>query len=208
MKRFIELSELEIKDLTDEQVKQFVKYEFAENGIKFLEKPKDPGYHKCPVEEITHYVIGNFRFKNRDEADEVSSILKSCKSLVDYTWDYSKKIEKPLNDQRISISEDSVISLNDADSVKCIDELNKDLRHKYEVLIEEYNLNEEKAEPIRDEIYSKVRSVKEKYSYLDRLTSIFESEYIPLADGDIEKAMAFFKKAYSINEEAEEYILQ
>lgn len=207
MRKFSELSELEIRDLTDEQVEQFIKIEFAENGIKFLERPKEPEYLKCPSNKITHYVVGCLRFKNRDEADVISAHLKECNSLVDYTYKGDIKVEQPLGDCTISIHEDVVNSLENVEEIKRICSSNEGLKKKYEVLVQEYESNDEKACPIKNKIYSKVNSIRTKYNYLNRLTSIFESEYIPIADGDIEKAMAFFKKAYDINEESEKYIL-
>lgn len=209
MRTFSELTELEIRDLTDEQVEQFIKLEFAENGVKLMEEPCEPEYIQSPKGDITHYLVGSFRFKDRDEADKVAATLRACNSMIGYTYKSDFVIEQPLERyNEVCVTEQNVFNVQRIKKISDINSKNKEAESIYESALTIYEENEKLAEPIRLEIYSKVNGIKSKFNHMDRLAIKFESEYLPLADGDTDKAMAFFKKAYEVNEESEKYILQ
>ena len=100
-----------------------------------------------------------------------------------------------------------VYTEEDYDSVVSILASNSKLRASYDNALKEYKTATASSAWIEKEILTRVQEVKDKYQQLDRYCHLFATEYLPLANNDTAIAMAFIGKAYSLNEEAQSYVL-
>ena len=101
MKSLVELTREELANLTDEQIDSYTKVECVLEGIPTI--PQNPGpkpeQPQCIEEEkCTVYVLGDFIFRDLEEAEAVLKLIKSCLLLkTDYKNNYSYKYVKPID---------------------------------------------------------------------------------------------------------------
>ena len=200
MKRIEELSEKEILNLTQEEIEKMVKLLWANEGVKIIDRPKEPEYSAVPPEDILAYRIDgvNCIFLDINEALKAQSLMRELKSLTDYSYDNFIRIEKdfksgfPINDFRL-------YSKALHGEIKELIHENNKAKEAYEVEVAGYESIKGQQDELSSRIYNRVDSVRKKYFKMDRMREIYTNDYLPLA-GDREAAMSFLKKAYDINE--------
>lgn len=214
MKRFKELTEKEILLLSKESIEKFINYEMMIEGIKLseVEAPKKPVI-KHDMKVYTIEGMDNYCFLSMQEAERIASLIKSSSVMkIENVWS--------LNDKCVSdINYDAMFYKPfDVKSGECYKsstiQIYKEEIDKYDKAMAEYNKNaperernELRAKEIKNEIYSEVNRVKNKYNEADRLANIFIFEYCPLSDNDPSVAIKFMAKAYDLSQWQEEYIL-
>lgn len=214
MKNLEKLTEKEILKLTDEEITLMIKLKKAEEGIKFITYPEDL---KCldiesPKETLFSCSDLNYNLLFEDEST-IKEIVKILKESRVYTSDYNSNIGydfkyiKTQNNLDFRIVENKLYTKKDYDLVKESLIINKKEKELYDKNVAEYTDNEENSKWIEDDIYKIINTVKNKYYNLNNHVYRFKNEYMPLANNDEEIAMNFIKKAYSIDEETEKYII-
>lgn len=206
------MSDKEIYNLTDEEVDRLVRIRYAEEGIKFLEEPPilKLAKNKSLSFEKYAYVLDNLGIAvmNQDDAIKVSNFLSNFDI---YKTGYDFTLSQDVIDKKIEIYNIKHIPVFDTkglEDYKAIEAANRKIREKHEKEVKEYKGNLRAMQNIYNEIWGKVNEVRARLDEWNRLKKIFVNEYLPLVDGDTDKAMIFFKKAYGDNEDMVRYIME
>lgn len=223
MKKITELTEQEIKSLTDSDVELMIKLKKAEEGIKLVPRPKQPSYFDISEPDKTVYVCDLFGddlcFENMDELTKLINLISNSETKCSVTYDYNKAgseysyITSKMKTRTYSYKEWSntsskrVYSIEKYNSIVDMIAQNKKMKEQYEKELKEYEAIINDAKWIEDEINGKVLEVKEKYWKLENYCRKFKQDYLPLASDNEEIAMKFMDKAYSLTDEQKEYIL-
>lgn len=198
MKRFKDLTELEIKDLSQLDLAKYINLECAENGIAFVDKPNKPEYakdieHDMKVYSVTRgYSTLYIDFVKESDAKKVADLLNECEI-----------VEKGV---LFSIAPKLSYSEVAEHKQKVVKSVNKKAKEEYEKDLAEYNEFKTKQEEVSAPICEEYDRIAEKYSRLDRIKDKFNNTYLPLADGNEEIAKRFLRDAYAISSEDEVYI--
>ena len=200
MKRFKDLTELEIKDLEYDDLQKYILIECAENGIKIVDCPEIPAYEPELEKDDICYNVGGFpslylQFSDVEEVQAVVQLLNSFTSIKNKDKDRFYSIEK-----RLCYS-DKTEKEN-----KKVEERNTLLKAHYQTLRNEYEIYLENKKEYADAIYEKFNSVCEKYARLDMIKRKYSETYLPLADNDETIAKRFLKNAFIVPEDDEQYI--
>lgn len=214
MKRFKELTEKEILLLSRESIEKFINYEMMIEGIKLSEEkaPKKPVI-KYDMKVYTIEGFDGYCFLSMQDAEKVASLIKTSSVMkIENVWSLYDKYVSDVNYNGIFSKPFEVKSVEcyKSDTIK----MHKEEINKYDKAMAEYNKkapererNELRAKEIKDEIYSEVDRVKNKYDEANQLANIFLYEYCPLSDNDPSVAIKFMSKAYELSQWQEEYIL-
>ena len=216
MKKFEELTDKEIYNLSAEEIKTYKKVKLAENGVIFPVEPREPVLEEVPQPDIVLYTIplieSRMAFKDEEDARRVLAAIQQSASaglierygttafMQGFGTDYNgeKKIlavePKAGYSQKLCKTKDIIAKRNAEKQVA----YKKD-SDAYKVLLEKAI---ETLKPLNEKIEAARENIKNKM----RLTYIFISDYMPIAENDIETAMRFLKLAYSISESDEAYI--
>lgn len=212
MKRIDSMSDQEIYSLTNEEVDRLIRIRYAEEGIKFLEEPpvlKLKEKKSLSFEKYA-YVLGDLdvAVMSQDDAINISKYLSQFdiyKTRYDYTLSQDT-VSRKIN--IFSVKHIPVFDVKSLEDYKAIEADNMEIRNEHEKKIEEYKKNLNAMQKIHSEVWRKVNDVRTRLDEWNRLRKIFTEEYLPLVDGDTNKAMAFFKKAYGDNEDMIRYIME
>lgn len=221
MKKVSEMTEQEIMALSDEEVKVHIKFRMAEEGVKLVAKPKPPEYFKVDAPDKPVFKCGLFGddlvFDEFDELNELLNTIQKmsvCRSEYDYnrsSSDVRCATAKLKSDYSFKtpyeIKTTSIYSRELYGSIVDLISRNKTMKDEYTKEVEAYNEAIDSSMWIEDEVKDKVNMVRNKYYALDQNLHRFKNDYLPLSGDDETIAMNFLKKAYSINEETEAYIL-
>lgn len=217
MKKITEMSDAEIIILTNEELETLIKFDMAQQGIKIIEKPKEPEYISIPEKDKTVFTVSgtDLIFEDRQHAQAISDTLlairgESFKSSYnsDYNLRYIKKtkLDRYDYDKIGTISSESYYKKETVDNIEENVKANNKLKKQYENEFADYQEAYDSAKNIREDIYNayEVACVKQRNMIL--MKSKF-SDYLKLANQDQEIAMNFLKKAYTIDSEIETFIL-
>lgn len=211
MKRFYELSEEEILALEYDALEKYVKRECAEEGVKFSEEPKMGELPKKPSSNFENVfcVIGfhDLYFKDKEEAESTAALLNSLESRVkvDY-YQYEEKYYTEHDHKRYSVGDVSVTTREEAIELqnykKEKERVEKEFREVHDRWCEEM----EKYESIKKPIIDRWEEIQNKHNTMNNHLYRVKHEYLELANNDLDIALNFLKKAYSIDVETETYI--
>lgn len=221
MKKINEMNEQEILAMTEEDVQKLIKLHLMEQGIKLLDKPKQPELFEIEPADVECYTIpllDGFAFTDREEAEKVQQALRNATSLrkIEYDWkkanDEYKYLEKK---KRYSYKGESDFAIHSMFVYstelynKIIDFVakNKTMKEQSAKDKQEYENNLKNSKDAISEIRQRVSDIRNKYARLDDLARRFAVDYYPLSDNNEEMAIRFLEKAYSLTEEEKEYIL-
>ena len=222
MKTINELTEKEILNLSDAEVQKMIKLRLAEEGIKIMDLPKKPELFEIAQPDTIVYQITalgeSISFSDINEANSVLDLLLKCSSIGLVNYDYNKlgsdyKYFEKGKTMRYSSSNGLEMKSVSAYSMKLYAEItdlavqNKKMQNQVEKEIKEYDEINAQCSDIIFEITEKVSYVKDKYDRLNTLIFKLKNDYLPLADNNQEIAMNFLKKAYSITDEEDIYII-
>lgn len=217
MKDWRDLTVEEFANLTEEQVEQYKKLICAQEGIKMLEKPIEPKKYDDSKEDCEVYKlngISGLYFADFQEALQTVDFLRKMKTLGNTRYAYNTVIfeagttrdytGEPVD---ISISTEMCYSKQKAAELEGKITAYKKAREEYDAALKDYyNAQKEREEATSyfAECYEKAVGIMLTRK---RLSNLFYNEYLPLADNNIEMAMGFLKKAYTVSEADEQYIL-
>lgn len=219
MKEWQKLTDEELASLTEEQVETYRKLIYAEKGIKFPTEPKEVVITDTP-KDLTVYSISNITsdwtngilFTSLEEARTVAEILSKCKSLGHRKIENSEKYfelgcprDYAGNIMDFTVSPEKTYS-------KEVFEQNKQKLINQQRLIGQYNEDKREyednlrlANEATEEFEDKLENARKIMSHREYLYDVFYNDYMPLADQDT--ALKFLKKAYTVSDEDELYII-
>jgi hypothetical protein len=212
MKRMNELSEQEILALTDEQIDTMIKYRMAEEGIKILSKPDQPNYTIIPPKDNTLYKTKGFTFVfvTLSTAQMFADLVKDYKSEL-HIKDWDKEYLKKYNPDNYDFKELGTVQSEEIYSkelsIKIKDDIsyNEKLKKEYDALMDEYKQADSDKKDVYREVWEKYYEVLNKYTNFNSMLHQYKA-YLVLAEDNADIAMNFLKKAYTIDEETEQYI--
>lgn len=216
MKKFAELTDLEIYNLSSEEIKTYEKVELAEHGVIFPVEPQEQKLQAEPQPDLVIYTIpaigSQLAFTNEEDARNVLNAIqqaqsagltepygiKSFKLGFGKTYDGEEKIpsiepKKVYSEGLYSMKRE--INNRNSERVAAA----KKEKDEYNALMEKV---EETLKPLRAKMDLACQNIRNKM----RLTHIFVNDYMPISDNDIEQAMKYMKLAYNISESDEAYI--
>ena len=217
-----ELSEKEILALTAEDIEFMIKLRKAEEGIRFVPRPKEPEYNEIPEPDETVFMCELFGttlcFKSLAQLTALIDLIykSDSKCLIDY--DYNRggseyfyllsEMKKSYNADWNSTNSKRVYSLKLYNYI--VDKIahNKKIREEYNKENEVYENFLSNSKEIETEIKGKYREVVNKYNNLTSLCLKMKNDYLPLAAGNEEIAFNFLIKAYPMNAEEQGYVLE
>lgn len=208
MKRLSELTDLEVYNLTEEEEDMVVKIECMERGVKFgMKMPEPADYIKIAVPEVKCYKIHPFDIAVMDieDAKAIADAIADSDDVRIMEYDYSisdltakKKVDK------VTIKEAYVFKDSTIERLKAA--MDKTLDEDYAKAVDEYKKNKNIELGVTQEVLKEIHERQKKMRRFVEIRDIFYKEYLPLVDGDMDKAMAFLKKAYDVSEELETFI--
>lgn len=214
MKDWKELTTEELANLNEDEISKYDKLICAEQGIPFLEKPKEPVINYAK-ENLTVYTIkysDNMVFTNMEEAIKVMEAINKCSSVgtvkYNYGCKYYEKGFKNYDNTEAHVSVQSSIMFDEktAKSNNNLREVNKDKLNQYERIKNIYDNSIQKRDSATEDFYTKLRLAKNTMAHRKKLASLYFYEYLPLAENNAEMAMNFLKKAYTVSEEDKTFI--
>lgn len=207
MKTVFDLSRDEITALTDEDISLYIDKELANKGIPIeaknwnIKNKKEISYPKTGVPLFVLKDIG-IGFRTIEGATEVANLL------VKYNAFKTESRYLAGSYEQFWIMKEGVCPAVKGETGYSEEEFNKiDEKNKNPELtsINTFNDTVKKANEIKDRVLKYVYNIKQERSYNNDMVGIFE-RYKDIADGDMEVAMNFIKKAYPFNEETEVFI--
>jgi hypothetical protein len=205
MKKINELTEQEILDLTEEQIEKMIKISCAEEGVKMLKKPEKPAYHAIPPADVLPYRVSGVSplFPNIKDAEEIARIIQKS-DAKDYGYEHDQRV---IRDHTVNFSTEPfpVYSLDLHKEILPLIKENERLNQSYEAAFSEYTAEKQKRDELSGCILNRIGEVRGEYAEMERIWTLYRDEYLPLS-GDETVAMAFLKKAYTVNSKTERYI--
>lgn len=217
MKRINELTLCELADMTEDQFADVVKNEMLISSIPIIlpNKPEPPELPKLvPVSSIYKIDGIDFYFETKKDAEKAKSFIMSL-SIKKMDEEYLPGVGYVLyekesmnnvfyDDLKISIKE--VYDRDEAQQyiydMRGMDEKGESFGDR----MTEYKSLKQKRDEFASELWLIYRSAKTRIEKFKQGCLVFANEYYRLC-GDEQISMTFFKKAYDIEEEEEQYIL-
>ena len=218
MKDFDKLNELELANLTAEEIENYKNLYLAKKGIPI---PVIPTKNTIPVVipkkkyyevQLPSYLV----FENIEDANKLVACIKSLKSrgTLDYDYEvgYDNKyfrnginINYDGNEGEITIVTKAGYTYNEYNKIKAILAQNYKSQTKYEEQLNKYRQDSDKANACTAFIDEAVENAIDNLSLKRKYTDIFYAKYYPLNE-NIDVAMNYFKIVYDINDEQEQFI--
>lgn len=220
MKLIRDLTEQEILNLTDEQVRDLCISEHIVRGVRIPIAPKKPEIKEIDQpNSICYYIeaLPNYLFTTMNDAkkvyDAIMAVKPNMRSLeYKYFGDNVFRYPDAIIDRTYRESALSISTIKCYKSFDDVDKLSNDAKENYEkqkdykAEMEVYNREKEESDKINSIVLSRINEVRSKYNAYNAHLDVFKTLYIPVSDSK-EEAMKFFKLAYKIDKEEEDYIL-
>lgn len=217
-KSFDKLNELELASLSNKEIEYYKNLMLAEKGIKIPIKPIKKTYdiEKPDIFVYEVSIPGYIAFANIEDAKNLINFIKTLKSRG--TCDYNSNtgydnryFRKGINLDYNGEEGEIYIKSRKAYSFEKYEQLKESLvkknkeEEKYQDEQLAYKTLLDKAKAVWAAVDIAVQNAKESIQKKITLCDIFYSKYYPLTE-DIDTAMNYFKLAYNITDEQEEYI--
>lgn len=218
MKNWTELTDYELAALKDEEITTMRNLILAEEGIPIVVNAPIKPETEIPKKDLTIYCIKglscSIAFTDMKEATEVVEMLKHCKTIGlsrygnKYNY-FSKGSEVSYNGEHsdITIESQEVFSAELERSIRNKYTDNMRQMENYEVELSNYNKLIASQKEATEDFYNALDEARKTIQRRENLKYQFQNTYLKLAEGNQEIAMNFLKKAYSVSEKDEQYIL-
>lgn len=217
-KLFSELTEQELAALTAKDIEYYKNLMLAQKGIQIPIKPIKKTYDVEKPDILVYEVSipSYIAFANIEDAKTLINCIKTLKSKGTCDYDSgcgyeNKYFKKGINLNYNGEEGEIYISSRKAYSSEKYAQLKESLikknkeEEKYQDELAAYNTLLDKAKGICSAVDIAIRNAKENIERKITLCDIFFSKYYPLTE-DIDTAMQYFKLAYNVTDEQEEYI--
>jgi hypothetical protein len=209
MKAFNDLTDIEIRNLTEDEIAKYINLAKAEAGIKILPMPEQPTYASIALKDKTVYYSSLFGDSICSlKPSDITTLHEIVSKFNLYRHEYTSLGEgkyeymlTPINLNNLNIQ--SVSAYSEKAFIDNKEKLlkNKLLESQYNKAISEYRNSVRKAEDVTSEIKTRIKSINERYDRIEELTNLFTNTYMPLAENNAKVAMAFLVKAYNLTDE-------
>jgi vacuolar-type H+-ATPase subunit I/STV1 len=199
MKHYYEYDSQALATMTEAQVQRLIAIELAEHGIVPVEAPEAFSLENAGIRQSTKaYKVGGLILKRREDAETIIQTMDLLEEGCDYSGaGYNYKWLKPLEATVETVfyySEDEVHNASkQLKEFKARKEEYQKERDAYDSYISD--LSKQEAT-----VWSAVREARQEEYKLQQAHELFKN-YIDLAEGDIDIATNFFKKAYGSQED-------
>jgi hypothetical protein len=206
MKSYTDLTDNELVNLTEDEIKRYIDYECAQKGIALLPKnPEKPQLGK-PEPDVTYYIIGDFLLYEQKEALDLLEFLQKLKlASLENRYDKDKKI-KPISEYDMpKIQTGCAYSKEKFTEIQ--DEIKKynETMEMYNELKDEYDKAYNGRKDVIKEINTLINDARKAISRKDFLREQW-TRYNDLAEGNTAIALNFMLKAYPEVEKDEELL--
>lgn len=217
-KLFSELSEQELAALTAKDIEYYKNLMLAQKGIQIPIKPIKKTYDVEKPDILVYEVSipSYIAFANIEDAKTLINCIKTLKSRGTCDYDSGCGYDNKYFKKGINLNyngEEGEIRINSrkayssekyAQLKESLIKKNKE-EDKYQDELAAYNTLLDKAKTVCSAVDTAVENAKENIERKITLCDIFYSKYYPLTE-DIDTAMQYFKLAYNVTDEQEEYI--
>jgi len=204
MKRYDELSQKELMEVTDEQVALLIEIEIANNGIMPVEAPIAPTIEGAGITktELVHEVKGLY-FKNEEDALAVLR-MPMLQTEYDYGTGYDYKWVSPVVDAGVKKS----FFYRQEDVVRCKKALQELEAKKTDYATKKgaYDKFLKVTGEIRSNVWRVVQDARNLKQEVELARKTLE-KYKGLADGDETTANNFFRNTYKEREDILQMVL-
>lgn len=211
MKNVDEMTHEEIVELDDETIQVMLDYICAEQGIKFLPAPICPEQVTQLVETDIYYEWNGIRSRDKETVDQFRKLFESARSkLIDEEYysdvGYDYKYVTNFNPDDYSnrnlneVHENKLYSRDELDAHRLILAKYKKDKEIYDRDYKTYADNKKERHEVTTWTIQKINIHKMMEKDLKRDIEIIDNKYLPIAQDNIEIALAFFEKAFEINE--------
>lgn len=217
-KLFSDLTEQELAALTAKDIEYYKNLMLVQKGIQIPIKPIKKTYDVEKPDILVYEVSipSYIAFANIEDAKTLINCIKTLKSRGTCDYDSgcgydNKYFKKGINLDYNGEEGEIYIKNRKAYSSEKYAQLKESLikknkeEAKYQDELAAYNTLLDKAKGICSAVDIAIRNAKENIEIKITLCDIFYSKYYPLTE-DIDTAMQYFKLAYNVTDEQEEYI--
>lgn len=199
MKNFNDLTDLEISELTSEEIERYVDYECAMEGIQLL--PPHPGNppEKVEAEKDTEiYTVGEFVFLSKESALKFFDFVteNGFYRIEGYQENRRVILANPEDYYYPKMSSEMIASEQSYAKSKQQLDIYKTEKKRYDAIKERYDNAKKERQGILDGILDKIQEAVTRIKEQKQLRTIF-NRYIDLADGNRETALKFLLNANS-----------
>jgi hypothetical protein len=213
MRDWRDFSDIELVELTSEQIQTFVDRECAERGIPIPEKPTTPAAAKpsIPAPDLPTFTIGGLSFTEASAASSVLAAINAAAAALvklDYNYnigaEYKHATSLGINDYQypkveVGAAYSPAVYATIAPAIQDFKKNNA----QYESERKDYEKALEKTNGIRREISAAISEASDRIYQRQKYARLAQ-KYIALAEGDIPTAERFFMSAYG-NDVAEAF---
>lgn len=193
-----DLSPLEIETLTDAQIAHYIELECADSGAPI----KLPPVPECPVSpliemDVVVYQLQNVTFANKSDADEVQAIIEKSQLVnLDYNLYVNGSYLHYVTgaDDTPTIGAKRVFSAAAYASVRAGLEAYNSAKKEYDEDRKEFNKLEKAHSEASERVWERVHAARRIGRDRERVIECMR-EYERLAEGNMEIAMRFLRKA-------------
>lgn len=211
MRSIENLTDTELLALTDEEVTSHIRLRKAEEGIRILPEPVLPALKEIAGPDIQVFEIAGYAFHEREKAEEIANVINKHvpqSTSIDYDYyrgDGKYRYTKANNTALVSVAVEQVYSPTKYSEIRDAVESNKRIQESYNKVKREYDDETDKAADIVSAIYDRIQGARDMANEVEN-HKLNIGNYLELAQGDVEVAWNFFKKAYVISPEMENLV--
>lgn len=206
-----ELSEPDILNLKETDLRRMIMLKKAAEGVKMLEPPEKPTLHEIPAKDVTVYTVDKLEYvgflSQKDALAAAEAITKAVAvpGVVQFYAFRDTLESREKYEPDIGVNTKQVYSPELHVKIKSAIAENERMKKEYDEQKKTYDGAQEESAWIEEEVWSRYRQVQRKYAEMDRLFEHFK-DYLRLAEGDEDMAWKFLKKAHAIDSDQESYI--
>jgi|GEM_PF-4691845 hypothetical protein len=196
MKNFFDLTDEEILNLTEDEIQNYIDLECAMNGIKLTPEPEKPK-KDIPAPDVNVYSIGGFKTLDYNKALALFDLVSNMELVdVEYGRDFGYKFVTELKSyNKPEVSTDKYYTEEFYNQIADDVKKHEDAVKQYEMLMEDFEANQERRNEVADSILEVVYAVRKKESKRLSLEHQF-NRYLELAGNDRETALRFLFDAH------------
>ena len=195
MKTYMEYSEKERANLTEEEVKALLDLELMIKGIEKVTAPTLEPIQDVSAANETLFEVGGIYFETMEDAEKFLS-LNPRASTYDYGPGYNYQYTiaiKPLITQTKKYLQQSVLELSS------VLKQNKSVQERNEKLLSDYTTAKKEQDAILDVVWKDWWRCKDRECELQKIRDI-KKEYLKMTEGNDELAMQFLEKIHSVTD--------
>lgn len=194
----------ELETIEDTEVENIIRWECAEEGVKFLNPPEPKNFEEIVIPKDDEvFEIDGLYFRDEALAEELAQWLRKNKKHIyetDYDGDYEYQYVVPLGakgwgDKNFIVERKQFYKREVLREKDTILKQRKIEKERFEEENEQYKKSHKDFQRISEYVWGRVLAARTRARARERFRSTLE-EYKQIAKGDLETARRFFEKAY------------